>query len=123
IPAIALLLVLGTAATWRGSLRLAAACCLLGLAFAGALIAFVHAPRPPPEIEAEAREIVILAGCVVEPPAVSGERERFIMELDRDARAQVTLFTKPGETLPTLRYGQNIEVDARIRKPRNFGNP
>jgi len=123
IPAIALLLVLGTVAASRGSLRLAAICCLLGFVFAGALTAFVHAPGPPPEIEAEAREIVILAGCVVEPPAVSGERERFLMELDRAARAQVTLYTKPGETLPALHYGQKIEVDARIRKPRNFGNP
>ena len=70
-----------------------------------------------------AREVVILGGCVVEPPAVSGERERFVLELDRDARAQVTLYTKPGETLPALHYGQNIELDAKVRPPRNFGNP
>ncbi len=80
-------------------------------------------PGPPPTIDAEAREILILEGCVIEPPAVSGERARFLLELDRDARAQVTLYTRPGETLPALRYGQKIEVDARIRKPRNFGNP
>jgi competence protein ComEC len=123
VPAIVLLLVLGTTAILRGSRRLAGICCLLGFLFAGTLTAFVHAPGRPPEIESEAREIVILAGCVVEPPAVSGERERFLLELDRDARAQVTLYTKPGETLPALRYGQNIEVDARLRKPRNFGNP
>jgi competence protein ComEC len=60
---------------------------------------------------------------VVEPPAISGERERFILELDRDARAQVTLFTKPGEALPALRYGQNLELDGKVRPPRNFGNP
>ncbi len=60
---------------------------------------------------------------MVEPPAVSGERERFILELEPHARAQVTLYTKKDETLPLLRYGQNIELDARVRKPRNFGNP
>src|SRR5262249_48878233 len=76
-----------------------------------------------PEIDAEAREIVIVGGCVVEPPALSGERERFILELEPGARAQVTLYAKPGEALPALRYGQNIELDARVRKPRNFGNP
>ena len=76
----------------------------------------MHAPGPPPEIDASGREVVILGGCVVEPPAVSGERERFVLELDRDARAQVTLYTKPGETLPPLHYGQNIELDAKVRR-------
>jgi predicted membrane metal-binding protein len=66
---------------------------------------------------------VILGGCVVEPPAISGERERFLLELAPQARAQVTLYTKEGEALPPLRYGQNIELDARVRKPRNYGNP
>src|ERR1022692_2415391 len=69
------------------------------------------------------REVVIVGGCVVEPPAISGERERFILELDRDALAQVTLYTKPGETLPPLHYGQNLELDGKVRPPRNFGNP
>ncbi len=60
---------------------------------------YTHRDRLP-EIDASGREVVILGGCVVEPPAVSGERERFLLELDRDARAQVTLYIKPGETLP-----------------------
>ena len=102
---------------------LAIACCWLAMIPAGALTAFWHAPGPPPELDAEGREIVIVGGCVVEPPAVSGERERFLLELEPHARAQVTLYTKNGESLPPLRYGQTIELDARIRKPRNFGNP
>ena len=102
---------------------LAGACCCLGLFFAGTLTALVHAPGPPPELDAEGREIVILGGCVVEPPAISGERERFLLELEPRARVQVTLYTKANERLPPLRYGQNIELDARVRKPRNFGNP
>jgi len=123
LGAIAAFLVLGLLALWRGSRVLAGLCCLLGLFFAGALDSRVHAPGPPPEIDASGREVVIVGGCVVEPPAISGERERFILELDRDARAQVTLFTKPGETLPALRYGQNLELDGKVRPPRNFGNP
>ena len=115
--------VLGCLALWRGSRALASVCCLLGLFFAGALDLRVHAPGPPPEIDASGREVVIVGGCVVEPPAISGERERFILELDRDARAQVTLYTKPGETLPPLHYGQNLELDGKVRPPRNFGNP
>jgi len=121
--AIAAFLLLGIVALYRGSRVLAGACCCLGLFFAGILNALAHAPGPAPELDAEGREIVILGGCVVEPPAVSGQRERFILELEPHARAQVTLYTKDDEPLPPLRYGQNIEMDARIRKPRNFGNP
>src|SRR5262245_21367218 len=109
LPAIAALLVMGAVAVWRSSRFTAGACVLTGFVFAGALTSFAHLPGPPPEIDAEAREILILSGCVVEPPAVSGERERFLLELDRDARAQVTLYTKPDEQLPALRYGQKIE--------------
>jgi competence protein ComEC len=60
---------------------------------------------------------------VVEPPAVSGARERFVLELEPKTRAQVTLYTRPSESLPDLRYGQDIELDAKIRKPHNYGNP
>jgi competence protein ComEC len=123
VGAIAAFFVLGCLALWRGSRELAGVCCLLGLFFAGVLDSGVHAPGPAPEIDASGREVVILGGCVVEPPAVSGERERFLLELDRDARAQVTLYIKPGETLPALHYGQNVELDAKVRPPRNFGNP
>jgi len=123
LAATAAFLLLGIAAAWRKSRFLAAVCCCLGLFSAGALTAIAHAPAPAPELDAEGREIVILGGCVVEPPAVSGERERFVLELEPGARAQVTLYTREGESLPPLRYGQNVELDARVRKPRNYENP
>ncbi|MDE3166368.1 MAG: ComEC/Rec2 family competence protein, partial [Acidobacteriota bacterium] len=122
-PAIAALLVLGIVAVARGAIRVAQMCGLAGFVFAGALTAYAHRPGPAPEIDATSREVLIVEGCVVEPPAVSGERERFVLELDRDAHAQVTLYTKPGESLPALRYGQHIELDGKVRKPRNFLNP
>jgi competence protein ComEC len=121
--AIVAFLLLGSLALYLKSRILAGACCLLGLFFAGAVVALVHTPGPPPVMDVEGREIVILGGCVVEPPAISGERERFLLEMAPDARAQVTLYTKEGETLPPLRYGQNVELDARVRKPHNYGNP
>jgi competence protein ComEC len=121
--AIGAFLLLGSLALYRQSRILGGTCCLLGLFFAGALLALVHTPGPPPRLDAEGREIVILGGCVVEPPAISGERERFLLEMAPQARAQVTLYTKGDEPLPPLRYGQNIEVDARVRKPHNYGNP
>jgi competence protein ComEC len=102
---------------------LRAACVALALFAAGALTAILHTPGPPPHLDATGRETVILGGCVVEPPAISGERERFLLELDPRARAQVTLYTKPGQPLTSLHYGQQVELDARVRPPRNFGNP
>ena len=121
--AAAVFLLLAILALYRNSRLLAGACCCLGFFSTGALTALAHAPGPAPELDVEGREIVILAGCVVEPPAISGERERFLLELDSHARAQVTLYTKGDEPLLPLRYGQNIELDARVRKPRNYGNP
>jgi competence protein ComEC len=121
--AIGAFLLLGMLSLYLRSRILAGVGCLLGLFFAGELLALVHRPGPPPELDAEGREIVILGGCVVEPPAISGERERFLLELAPQARAQVTLYTKEGESLPPLSYGQNIELDARVRRPRNYGNP
>jgi competence protein ComEC len=35
----------------------------------------------------------------------------------------VTLYTRAGESFPALHYGQNIELDAKVRKPHNYGNP
>ena len=107
----------------RRSRVLAAVCAGIGLLATGAWIALLHTPAPAPELDVTGREVVILGGCVVEPPAMSGERERFVLELDTHARAQVTLYTKEGETLPPLAYGQNIELEARVRSPRNYGNP
>ena len=123
LPAIAALFLLGILALWRKSRVVSGACCWVGLFFAGAFVALVHTRLPAPSVDAEAREIVILGGCVVEPPAISGERERFVLELEPHARAQVTLYTKPGEQLPDLHYGQNIEMDGRVRKVRDYGNP
>jgi len=121
--AIAALLLLGALALWRGSRWLAAVCGAVGLVLGGALTEVAHAPGTAPWIDAEARETVLLSGCVVEPPAVSGERERFVLELEPGARAQVTLYTKPDQALPALAYGERIEMEAKVRKPRNYGNP
>lgn len=110
-------------AIWRKVQVLAGACAALALVCGGALVYVQTAPPLPPQLDVKGREIVVLSGCVVEPPAISGERERFVLELEPGARAQVTLYTKEGEALPPLRYGQLVEADVRVRRPRNYGNP
>ncbi len=120
---ITVLIALSALALWRRSRRVAGACCLLGLVFAGALVDLAHRPGPPPELDAEGREPVILSGCVVQPPALAGERERFVVELDPGARVQVTAYAREGQAPPMLHYGQRVEFEARVRRPRNYGNP
>lgn len=121
IAAIALLLALGLLSVWRRARVPAGICCLAGLVLAGALCAVARRPGPPPVLDAEG--LVTVEGCVVEPPVTAAGRERFVVDLERDARAQVTLYLGEGEKAPRLRYGQRIELDARVRSPRNFQNP
>jgi competence protein ComEC len=114
---------LAAIALWRGARVLAGTCCCLGLVLAGVWVETAARPGPAPELDVEAREVVVVAGCVVDPPAASGDRERFVLELEPGARAQVTLYARDDEKLPALEYGQMVEVEGRVRKPRNFRNP
>ncbi len=96
---------------------------ILAFLFAGILTAVLHRPGPPPELTAESGEVAVLGGCIVEPPVQYEDRLRFVLELAPAARARVTLYFQEGEAPPRLRYGQQVELEARVRKPRNFRNP
>jgi competence protein ComEC len=114
---------LAALALWRKAVVAAWVAGALALVCGGALAYVRTMPPPPPRLDVKGHEIVVLAGCVVEPPAVSGERERFLLAIAPDARAQVTLYTRAGEPLPALRYGQRVEAEVRVRRPHNYGNP
>jgi competence protein ComEC len=103
---------------------------LLAMLFAGAFAGAWHRPGPPPEIDATSKEIVILAGCVVEPTVFGEDRAQFTLELAPGARAQVLIPTDEGgapeenaPAPPRLSYGQRVEIEARVRRPHNFNNP
>jgi competence protein ComEC len=98
-------------------------CLLSAVLAAGALTAVRHARGAPPEIDFNSREVMVLEGCVVEPSVFAEDREQFTLELDRDARARVSLYIKEGQMPPVLSYGQRVAVEAGLRTPRNFGNP
>jgi len=98
-------------------------CLLLTLIFGGALADAWHRPGPRPEIDAGLRETVILAGCVVEPTVLSPGRQQFTLELDQRAHARVSLPLEDDPPLQRLEYGQRVEIEARVRTPRNFNNP
>jgi competence protein ComEC len=108
---------------WRRSSCTLWLCGALLMLLCGAQLGTLHRPGPPPEIDAGARENVILDGCVVSPPAFFEGRDQFLLELAPGARARVTLSLKEGETPPDLRYGQIVELQARVRRIRNFRNP
>ncbi|MEQ1946110.1 MAG: ComEC/Rec2 family competence protein [Bryobacteraceae bacterium] len=128
---VAAFLLLGAVSQWRRSRALRNVCLLLACMAMGALREAQNRPGEKPGIDAGPREIVTLSGCVVEPSAFSQGREQFTLELEPGARARVTLGLDDtdaavGSVSPEslrLRYGQRVEVDARIRRPHNFGNP
>src|SRR5580765_3601299 len=94
LGALAAFLVIALVSTLRRSRVLASISGGLALFCAGGLAFVRQAPLPAPRLDATGREIVILSGCVVEPPAISGERERFLVELEPHARAQITVYPK-----------------------------
>ncbi|MCU1337382.1 MAG: internalization-related competence protein ComEC/Rec2 [Bryobacterales bacterium] len=97
---------------------------LLAMLLAGAFAGAWHRPGPPPEVDATSREIVVLAGCVVEPTVFAEDRAQFTLELEPGARARVLMPSDEGDPLPPrLSYGQRIEIEARLRRPHNFNNP
>jgi competence protein ComEC len=117
-----LLILLTFIAHWRFPRVLPLYATILSL-FCGAWLDVLHRPGQPPAIDAGARETVILDGCVVSPSEFSQGRDQFILELASQARARVSLTVPDGESPPLLRYGQVVQLEARIRAIRNFQNP
>jgi len=115
--------VLAAASHAARSQRLRLTCVLAAVFFAGGWIEAARKPGPPPLIERQAREVLLVEGCVVEPPVFYQDRQRFVVEIEPGARARLAVYPRPGETLQPLAYGQRIEVAARLRPARNFNNP
>ncbi len=110
---------------WNKARRLAYPLGFAMLAAMGAARYEQQVRTPAPVIDAQSSEIVILGGCVVDPPILNspGDRTRFLLELDRGAIAQVSLYLREGEEPPVIRYGEQIEFEGRVRGVRNFHNP
>lgn len=123
LAAIGAFLFLSICAVLRRARWISGAACLLALLAAGVLIDIVHRPPPPPRLNTEDGAPVVLAGCVVEPAVLAANREQFVLELEPGARVRVNLYLREGEEGPALRYGQRIEIDAKVRSPHNFENP
>ena len=92
------------------------------LAFGGLLVAS-RRPIRSPGLSVPDNFPAIYEGCVVDPALLAADRERFVVELAPGARAQVSLFAKPNESLPSLPYGTRVEFTGKARRPHNYGNP
>ncbi len=82
----------------------------------------VHRQGKSPKLDAEDGDVVVLDGCVTNPPVFSPNREQFTLNLTQKAAARLTVNLKTSGSVP-LDYGQRVEVTAKVRKPRNFQNP
>ncbi len=101
-------------------MRIAAVCA--ALAVAGIATQVVHRQGRAPRLNAEDTETVLLSGCVTNPPVFSPNREQFTLQLAPKAAARISVVLKGNGKLP-LRYGDSVEAAAKIRSPRNYGNP
>ncbi len=122
VPDALALLTLVAAFALAGGLRmrLAAVCATFFVAGIGTQI--LHRQGRPPRLNAEDTEMVLLSGCVINPPVFSPNREQFTLELAPKASARLSVVLKDGQKLP-LEYGERVEAAAKIRSPRNYQNP
>ena len=120
---LAAFLLLFLLAKWRKIRWAIWTCGLLTAASAGVWLDAYHRPGPAPQLDTPDATPVILAGCVVAPSEVLEDHETFTLELEPGARARVNLYRREGRKPYAFRYGQIVEVEAKIRSPHNFNNP
>ncbi len=116
-----LLALIGNAVARRGvASRIAAGAAVI---FLGMALAVVRELPPPRILSVPDNTLAIFDGCVTDPGILGADRERFGIDLAPGAHAEVSLYTKPGESFPDLPYGTPVELQGKARTPHNFGNP
>ncbi|MCZ2154226.1 MAG: ComEC family competence protein [Bryobacterales bacterium] len=91
--------------------------------FLGGFWLSLHPLPEAPPANAEPGERVIVAGCVDSAVTRTPQRAQFALRTPDGARLQVGVYPRREEALPVIRYGQQVEVEGRLRAPRNFRNP
>jgi len=123
IAAIAVLIILALVGYLFDAKRAGYCAALTACGFAGVALIALHAMHAAPSLSVPDSVQAIFSGCVVDPALMAADRERFTIELARDARAQVTLFARERESFPALPYGTRIDFQGKVRTPHNFNNP
>jgi len=137
VVSILLLAALAVAGLAWGAPRAGATACLAGFVVAGAWWASLSAspPSPPDRITRVVERLGIdlrtplpLRGWVQTPPTARLDRDQFVLAVESvgDMAAtggvRVTAVRRPGEPRLELRYGERVELLARLRRLRNFEN-
>ncbi|MBV9156602.1 MAG: ComEC/Rec2 family competence protein [Acidobacteriaceae bacterium] len=122
MPALLTAIPIGLAFATTKGLRKGLPAVCAALVLAGIATQVAHRPTRTPKLNADDGETVLLSGCITNPPVFSPNREQFTLNLIPRAAARLSVALKPNEAL-SLRYGQQVEVSAKIRLPRNYQNP
>lgn len=102
--------------------RLRPASVVASFLVAGLAVQMVHRPQKHPHLDIADGDTALLDGCVTNPPVFSPGREQFTLELAPHAAIRLSVVMKDGQPA-SLSYGQKVEAAAKVRSPRNFGNP
>ena len=123
VGATAAFLLLYVLARKRAS-RLSLACLFLVTTSGGIWLSATRRKGPAPVLNVGSGDTAVISGCVVDPPVFYEHRSRFLLELEPGAAVQVSLyFNNDNDPAPTLKYGQRVELEAKIKEPHNFRNP
>ncbi len=122
VPAALCALLVAVAFTFAAARRLRVAVACSALFLGGIATQVLHRPGRTPRLNAEDGDLVLLTGCVTNPPVFSPSREQFTLKLAPNANARLSTALKPGEKLH-LAYGQQVEAAVKVRSPRNYQNP
>lgn len=95
----------------------------LVLLLAGLTTEAEHRQTRIPKLDAEDGQLVLLEGCITNPPVFSPAREQFTVNLNSRAAIRVTVMLKRPQPPLALRYGQRAQLAAKVHVPRNFQNP
>jgi competence protein ComEC len=120
------------ALSWRHGIA-----ALLGaFSMLGVTLGSVESPSRPDRVNLVVQEnryddmSVRLVGWVRRPPETLGNVERFVLEVDSVYRGEpvsggilTTVYRRPEDPALELAYGTAVEFLARVRHPRNYGNP
>jgi competence protein ComEC len=121
-PLIASAVLLGLALFLCAGRRIRVLCLGMLLGLVGLATQVLHRQDFHPRLNVADGEVALLEGCITDPPVISQGRATMTVHLSPRSAARVTIVLKD-DRRPRLRYGQRVEMTAKVRSPHNFQNP
>jgi competence protein ComEC len=102
--------------------RVRVLCLVVLLGFFGIATQAWHRQNFHPKLNVADGEVALIEGCITDPPVISQGKAAMTVHLSPRSAARVTIVLKDARK-PRLRYGQRVEMTAKVRSPHNFQNP